>query len=356
MTYGRWLALAGVLSTFAGCVSDGPSAVENRATLVSLESQADERLQWLLSALDVVEARAYYSDRVDWSQARAGADRAAASGLAYSYLDEVLRDLGDSHSSLLRPYQAAGIFGSQDSPLDETEVPEVMRISSRIGYLRIPGVSAGVIRSGDTLESALTDAAKQYVNSVRDFILANTDACGWIVDLRDNGGGNAWLMLAALQPLLGVGVVARFRADDGTISGISVNADGVPTAVDGLPQDWSEPVPAAATDAPVAVLINSSTASAAEAVVIAFSGRAGTRSFGAETRGLPTANDVLPLADGSVLLLTVAVGLDRTGNLYEGPIQPDAVVPNEMTAARPDDSGAAAASSWLETVTQREGA
>ncbi|MEO6126498.1 MAG: S41 family peptidase [Ilumatobacteraceae bacterium] len=288
----------------------------------------------MVSALDVIEDRAYYSDRVDWLQIRAGVDRAAATGLAYSYLDQVLADLGDAHSSLLRPYQAAGVFGPQNSPLDESEIPEVERISSGIGYLRIPGVSAGVIRSGDALEFALTDAAEQYINSVRELILSNTDVCGWIVDLRDNGGGNALLMLAALQPLLGVGVVTRFSGRDGTVSGISVDADGVPSGVDNLTREWSEPFPSAATDSSVAVLINSSTASAAEAVVIAFSGRADTRSFGTATRGLPTANDVIPLADGSVLLLTVSVGLDRAGNLYEGPIEPDVVVPGDLAAPR----------------------
>jgi carboxyl-terminal processing protease len=337
--------------TLVACGSDGPAAVEHGETTVSSTSADDERHQWLLAALDIVEARAYYSDRVDWSQARAGADRAAATGLMYSYLEEVLRGLGDSHSLFLRPHQAASFFGPQDSPLDESEIPEAVSISSRIGYLRIPSVTAGVTIRGDTVEVAMTDPAQQYVNAIRGFILANADICGWIVDLRNNGGGNAFLMLAGLQPLLGVGVVSRFAGRDGTVTGINLDADGVPSGVDALPRDWSEPFPAAATDAPVAVLINSSSASAAEAVLIAFSGRAGTRSFGTQTSGVPTANDILPLADGSALVLTVSVGLDRAGNLYEGPIQPDEVVPDVTTAPRPDDSVAAAASSWLETAT-----
>lgn len=64
------------------------------------------------------------------------------------------------------------------------------------------------------------------------------------------------------------------------------------------------------------------TASAAEGVVVAFAGRARTRSFGAATYGVPTGNVTYPLPDGFVLAITTSVATDRTGHSYDGPITP----------------------------------
>jgi carboxyl-terminal processing protease len=73
----------------------------------------------------------------------------------------------------------------------------------------------------------------------------------------------------------------------------------------------------------VAVLIDQRTASAAEAVLIAFRGRLHTRSFGRATAGVPTGNVCHRLADGSLLAVTESVAVDRTGNTYGSAIAPD---------------------------------
>ena len=97
---------------------------------------------------------------------------------------------------------------------------------------------------------------------------------------------------------------------------------------------------------PVAVLTSRETASAAEAVAIAFIGRASTRSFGTPSFGVPTANSTYELHDRSALALTTAVGIDRIGNEYAHPLDPDVNVPPtpEPDAARD------VATAWLETI------
>ena len=64
---------------------------------------------------------------------------------------------------------------------------------------------------------------------------------------------------------------------------------------------------------PVAVLTSGRTGSSGDAMVVAFRGRANSRSFGAPTFGVPTANAGHRLADGTVLQLTGALFVDRNG-------------------------------------------
>jgi C-terminal processing protease CtpA/Prc len=102
---------------------------------------------------------------------------------------------------------------------------------------------------------------------------------------------------------------------------------------------------------PLAVLIGPQTASSAEVLAVALGSRAGTRSFGAPTRGLSAGNRTFPLADGASLVLTVAATSDAAGRVFTGPLTPDvAVVAAERRA---DGTGTAgdpvldAALAWL---------
>ena len=76
----------------------------------------------------------------------------------------------------------------------------------------------------------------------------------------------------------------------------------------------------------MAVITDGATASAGEAVAIAFRGRSGTRSFGTPTCGLTTSNTPFALSDGSTLWLATSFDADRTRRIYDGPIAPDEIV------------------------------
>jgi carboxyl-terminal processing protease len=101
----------------------------------------------------------------------------------------------------------------------------------------------------------------------------------------------------------------------------------------------------------VAVLTGRDTASAGEAIVVALRARPHTRSFGEPTAGVPTANEVYTLSDGGLLVLTVALDADRTGQTYDGPIAPDQWVPYDLSQAdapgNPPDGLIQAATTWV---------
>jgi hypothetical protein len=170
------------------------------------------------------------------------------------------------------------------------------------------------------------DGADPYA-AIAGQLVAEVDqqgACGWVVDLRGNTGGDLWAMLAGAGPILGEGEVGAFVYVDGRREVWGSRAgqallDGRVMA-QGLAYHLARPQP------PVAVLTDSSTASSGEAMAIAFRGRPKTRSFGEPTAGLPTKNDLKVMSDGAWLLLTVARTADRTGQIYDGRIVPDQAV------------------------------
>lgn len=195
------------------------------------------------------------------------------------------------------------------------------RLIGRVGYIAVPGfVGTGaepVARFSGEICSALTQ-------------LAPAASVGWVVDLRQNTGGNMWPMLSGLKPLLGNGNYGAFRDRDGRDSAWGTNK------IEGC----SAPI---ASDARVAVLFGPKTASSGEAVVIAFSGRPNSRSFGLATAGLSTANVSLGLPDGGALVLTTAIDIDRTGKAFPAGVVPDVVVESKAQS----DDVLAAAVLWL---------
>ena len=177
--------------------------------------------------------------------------------------------------------------------------------------------------------------------------------CGYIVDLRRNPGGNMWPALLGLQPLLGDGVVGAFRTRDGTLS--RWRLDAAHAGIEGtvVVESAQSPAASGAASKPVAVLLGTGTASAGEAIAIAFRDRAGTRSFGWHTAGLTTANAGFHLSDDATLYVAVAQMTDRRGNDYLPYVTPD----EETVAAlrvhktgRYEDVTRKAAAVWLAGV------
>ena len=110
-------------------------------------------------------------------------------------------------------------------------------------------------------------------------------------------------------------------------------------------------------NAPVAVLIDSATASSAEVLALAFRGRGNSVLVGAATRGLAAGNRTFPLADGAAMVLTVAATRDREGRIYRGAIAPDVAV-RAANAARDPRAGSnqAALDAALEWLRERRAA
>jgi C-terminal processing protease CtpA/Prc len=272
---------------------------------------APEAQRELDAAFAMVRRGSMWRDTVTWSkvepEVRAIAAGSETASDTYPAIRELLARLGDHHSFLMKPQGAAAFrTGGAQNPR-----PAVRVQTDGVGYISVPAYS-GVEKT----------AAEAYVRAVHDSLAGaaanGAGTCRWILDLRTNGGGNMWPMLAGLRPFLGEAGLGSF-----------VTAEG--SAPLWHARDMIDLPPGAALlpleSANVAVLTGPRTASSGEAVTISFIGRPRTRSFGLPTAGLSTANSTLTLPDGAMILLTTSVEADRNGKRYGEKITPDEMIP-----------------------------
>lgn len=211
---------------------------------------------------------------------------------------------------------------------------------------RVPPLAAG-LAGGGLLDGRIGVVAvpshegrnrPAYVDSLQARIgaLDSAGACGWVVDLREDTGGNIWPMLAGVGPLLGAEVVGSFTNSPPGVGwhyrdGRSWSGDSTPPAqVPG----WGSTAPRRVQNsaAPVAVLVGRKTASSGEITLLAFLGRPNVRSFGDSTAGYTSSNTGVPLRDGATLEVTSGYPRDRLGRAYPLSIGPDEIVPPSASA------------------------
>jgi carboxyl-terminal processing protease len=300
------------------------------------------------AALDLVQRHAWKSAAVDWPALRSAtlehARGARSAADTYPALRFALRELGDRHSYLLAPGPAAALLAAPVSNARTGRAavdPTGALLAGKFGYLSVPGYAGGTaadqVRFAEGLQHELAS-------------LDVSAACGWILDLRRNTGGNLWPMLAGLGPLLGDGELAASVYPDASRRSIWYE-QGRAGFGDYVQLRVANPYVLRQTAAPLAVLIGGRTASSAEVLVAALRGRAATRTFGAPTRGLSAGNRTFELADRAALVLTVAATSDRAGGVDLGPIAPDERVA-ERGGGDPvtgSDAVVAAAAAWLQT-------
>lgn len=316
-------------------------------------------------AVQTVRPAAYRSAHVDWpaleTELRAMAANARDTADLLPVYRRLLDALGDHHSfvqisnALNQTYQArygkelygdvvrgprVSTFRGRDM-IEHREIPVAQGKS--VQWIAVPKVfGAG--------ERAQAYAAHLFT-ATADVSPRN---CGYIVDVRGNTGGNVWPMLTGLSGLLGDGPAGRETKPDGKVVIYAELKDGVATIVEEgefkgreiiRSSTWRS-IPALTT-APVAVLVDDSTASSGEGVAVALRGRENTRSFGARTFGVSTANNGFELSDGVNLVVTVGVMTDRNGVAYPEGLEPDQPVAFASPASGAEDSQVEAAKAWL---------
>lgn len=251
-------------------------------------------------------------------------------------LDLTLRRAGQT-----APLQIS--FQQPQAKFDVEGKPITRRLESNghsIGYIEL------------TVDSGANASAGHYTGRVQQFMREqdNASACGWIVDLRRNTGGDLWTYLAALAPLLGQGNLGGFYYADGKRDAWTYENEKIKwagnerdeSAVEGGVVALKNP------NAPVVLLVRRSTIAAGELVAVAFQGRGNVRVIGEPTGGVATLTDHTPLSDGANLFVSGAYGMDRSGKIYDQPIQPDEIVKTDWTKFGTDeDAVIAAARAWL---------
>lgn len=281
---------------------------------------------YLNAALDTIQAVTIRADTVDWPLVRDSAFFFAAGAEQPS----------DVHGAIGWALAKANkhSFLQAVRPGAVTEM-----LPGRLGYVRVPFRQNNPVALADSLHGGVRK-------------LIGEGACGWIVDLRGNGGGNMWPMLAGIGPLLGDTIVGQFSLGPsaerwfyrGGISGILRPDGGLDTAT----RVSVAPVAPIGRDVPVAVLFDQGTGSSGEAVAIAFLGRPNLRTFGTLSAGYATTNRGSRLPDDANMVVTVGYNADRLGREHPDQISPDVSIPSPPPGwPSPRDRVARTAAAWL---------
>ncbi len=297
----------------------------------STQTLPDSLKSYLIEAIQIVKNNALHRDSINWFKAEEQIFTMAATARTYEdcypALRFLLQALGDRHSFLMSASLSKAVANPdayKTMPLTTGEILE-----GKIAYLRMPFVFGGN-------ESAATYFADQLHLLLQQLDRSKPKA--WILDLRNNRGGNCWPMLAGIGPLLGEGVCGYFvdpykkeaqvawsYRNGQALEGTSINAK-----VSGTPYQLRQSMPL------VAVLTGSKTASSGEVVTVAFRKRPKTRSFGEATAGLSTSNQEFRLRDGAMLILTTSIYADREREVYGGKIHPDEVIGAGLNGGKVD--------------------
>jgi carboxyl-terminal processing protease len=304
--------------------------------------------QLLDEALRFMEKNYYRRDEVIWTtladQAKQQLLNADNCDDAYAAITWCFKQLGERHSFIMPPDKAAR-YNGDESPSGPASLADLVGeirgewVQDSIAYLTIPWVhttdSSLCNRIADSLQAVIARLDTRHISH-------------WIIDLRNNSGGNCWPMLAGIGPLLGDGVYGYFVASGERIpiayyDGSACQGRHVICRVS---EDHGYHTHAAHKS--IVVLTGRRTVSAGEIVALAFKGREQTFLIGQPTAGLTTANATYSLSDRSMLVLTVCQEADFTGHICDGRIQPDQVVPAGDGNADPDPARSAALA-WLQS-------
>ncbi|WP_425283791.1 S41 family peptidase [Devosia soli] len=185
--------------------------------------------------------------------------------------------------------------------------------------------------------------AEAFANTIAEHIqnLARSKPTGWIIDLRQNFGGNMWPMLAGLYPLLGPGMVGAFIDREGRRQNWILSW-GAASVGDQVRCAIKAEATAHQQSGRIAVLTDRTTASSGEAIATAFRCWPRSRSFGDCTAGASTSNSSFQMPDGCILALTTGVFMDRGGGTYGGPL-----IPDERVDPQRGDDTVERASAWI---------
>jgi carboxyl-terminal processing protease len=277
-------------------------------------SQDPKLVKYVNDALDIMEKHSIYRNLIYWEEFREivfeNTNELTELSDAHAAVDDALVRLGDRQGQLYLPDEADAI---ENDGVSSNRLPAWTQVSQelideQIGLITVPAI-----------EGINERRMSQYIDEMQAAIksIDSDDVCAWIVDLRDNTGGNALPMLTGIAPILGSGVIGGgIRADRTTFTRRVENGRIGRAEPSGRPYKLKNPYP------PVAVLIGSKTSGAGEATAIAFIGREVTRTFGEPTAGLTTGFRPFRMEDDSVLVLSGSLMTDRLNRPYFGRIQP----------------------------------
>lgn len=289
--------------TLTSCSKENPSNYSEQAEA------------YLNEVLDIMEGNSIHKNEINWTDFRAVVFNEVTNAKTiqdtYPAITKALTLLNDNHSHYLKSNGSLIFVGTLTCRRDNISNPSY---PSNVGFVRVDSFTG----STNSEEAALYAEEVQEQIQVQD----REDLSGWIIDLRNNGGGNMYPMLAGIAPILGEGTTGYFINGDGDQTSWGIY-NGAVTYNDNEVFKLENPYELKTPKPRVAVLINNGVASSGEVIAISFIGRESTKSFGISTCGLSTSNRRFQLSDNATLNLTTSYLADRNGQKYGTPIIPD---------------------------------
>lgn len=296
-----------------------------------------ETLAFMHEVLDTIKTHSLFKEQVDKEQLLSDWKMLSAckEGMqeVYNALGYLLRTI-DNHSFYWTKEQVDNWENTSTQDNYQIELTKGYHISEDYAYLNMPSMG-----SGDSVSQTIFATKMQHLIDSLD----HKKIKGWIVDLRQNGGGNCWPMLAGIGPLLGEGAAGYFAGEDNFSAwryenGGGYQDEGLQSKIEGKAYRLKS------KKAKIAVLYGGGTGSSGEIVALSFKNHPKAKTFGQPTAGYSTGNVNFTLSDGSMLFVATSVYADRLKNLYPHGVEPDVLIEEQEEGK---DLTLAAALEWL---------
>lgn len=281
----------------------------------------------------IIKKNSLFTDKLNWKDIKLESKELTFSyndtineQLVFDFYKQKLRVVGDKHSFFISSKKINEI---SKGPV--FELPNGKYLGNGIGWIKVPRLIT-------------FDEKKdiEFANSIRT-IIEKIDTeniiTGWIVDLRHNGGGNMWPMIAGLNALIDDGIAGYFVQGKTKVPWLNENGKILgkfqPVSTYKIKNNKVK----------IAVLFDAQTGSSGEMTTVSLLGLPNVKSFGQTTSGYITANHSFPLSNGGQLFLATTYVTDRTGKSYKEGIEPDVMVDDLSNTI--DDKVIKAAAKWL---------
>lgn len=231
---------------------------------------------------------------------------------------------GEEHSSYFKKEQQTSLYGQYKS---KTLIESI----NNIGYIKINSFRA----SRNSLKETISKA-KIYINKRIETIKSQDkdNLKGWVIDLRNNSGGDMWPMIISLTPFLKDGVLGYtiknekeniWKKENDLIYYKSINK-----TKKYLGKDKSLGYNLKNENLKIAILVNERTSSSGEATAIALMNNQNVKFFGTKSFGYTTNNTSIEMKNGDFLVLTTGIWKNFKREEFKTGIIPDFESANEQ--------------------------
>lgn len=274
-------------------------------------------IQFGKEVLKIIKRNSLYSDSLNWNKISSelaalptGKNDSVDHETIFDFFTRKLREIGDNHSLFFTRASMSDYRFNHSEP----EEPEGKYLGNGIGLIRVPKCW----RFDSKKDRDFANTIRSHVKKID----TENDVIGWVVDLRNNGGGNMWPMIAGLNALLKDGTI-------GYIVGTPNNKEIEWKSENGkinFSRELIDTYKAKNLNNKIAVLIDSMTGSSGELTAISLIGLPNVKTFGQPSAGYTTTNKTFTLSDGTQLFLATNFVADRTHKSYPTRITPDVIV------------------------------